>query len=78
MRGLLTCMMHQKHKVEKFKVTESTNDAIHAMFSVKTGEEVVGDNEWGHLQMDATSLYLLILAQMTATGSVLQLFFHCI
>jgi phosphorylase kinase alpha/beta subunit len=28
----------------------------------------VGDNEWGHLQLDATSLFLLMLAQMTASG----------
>jgi phosphorylase kinase alpha/beta subunit len=29
---------------------------------------VVGDNDWGHLQIDATSLYLLMLAQMTTSG----------
>ena len=34
-----------------------------------TGETVVGDYEWGHLQIDATSLYLLVLAQMTASGN---------
>ena len=30
--------------------------------------QVVGDTEWGHLQIDAISLYLLTLAQMTASG----------
>ncbi|MEM8546176.1 MAG: glycoside hydrolase family 15 protein, partial [Cyanobacteria bacterium P01_H01_bin.119] len=34
---------------------------------------VVGDTEWGHLQLDATSIYLLMLAQMTASG--LQIIF---
>ena len=29
---------------------------------------VVGDFAWGHLQIDAISLYLLILAEMTAAG----------
>ena len=29
---------------------------------------MVGDQEWGHLQIDAVSLYLLFLAQMTASG----------
>jgi phosphorylase kinase alpha/beta subunit len=29
---------------------------------------VVGDEQWGHLQVDATSLFLLMLAQMTASG----------
>ena len=28
-----------------------------------TGATAVGDGEWGHLQIDATSLYLLTLAQ---------------
>jgi phosphorylase kinase alpha/beta subunit len=26
------------------------------------------DSAWGHLQLDATSLFLLTLAQMTASG----------
>ncbi len=34
---------------------------------------VVGDYNWGHLQIDATSLFLLMLAEMTAAG--LQIIF---
>ncbi len=37
-------------------------------YNTNTGESVVGDLEWGHLQVDATSLFLLTLAQMTASG----------
>ena len=33
-----------------------------------TGQTIVGDNDWGHLQVDAVSLYLLVLGQMTASG----------
>ena len=33
-----------------------------------TGGPVVGDYDWGHLQVDATSLFLLMLAEMTAAG----------
>ena len=29
---------------------------------------MVTDFGWGHLQIDATSLYLLMLAEMTAAG----------
>ena len=29
---------------------------------------VVPDDKWGHLQLDATSLFVLQLAQMTASG----------
>lgn len=68
MRGLLMAMMNQKDKVERFKSTQNPLDAIHAKFSSKNGQPVVGDDEWGHLQIDAISLYLLILAQMTASG----------
>ncbi|XP_043210749.1 probable phosphorylase b kinase regulatory subunit alpha, partial [Amphibalanus amphitrite] len=68
MRGLLTSMMFQKDKVERFKSSQSPKDALHAKYSTTTGFTCVGDNEWGHLQLDATSLFLLILAQMTASG----------
>ncbi|MDF1583776.1 MAG: glycoside hydrolase family 15 protein [Methyloprofundus sp.] len=68
MRGLLVSMMRQAHKVERFKHTQDPLDALHAKYDTHTGDVVVGDHEWGHLQLDATSLYLLMLAQMTASG----------
>ncbi|XP_048459198.1 phosphorylase b kinase regulatory subunit alpha, liver isoform-like isoform X1 [Rhincodon typus] len=68
MRGLLQCMMRQVEKVEKFKRTQSTKDSLHAKYNTSTCGTVVTDDEWGHLQVDATSLYLLFLAQMTASG----------
>ena len=68
MRGLLFAMMRQAHKVEAFKHSQNPLDALHAKYDTKTGSEVVGDDAWGHLQLDATSLYLLMLAQMTASG----------
>ncbi|XP_062267767.1 phosphorylase b kinase regulatory subunit alpha, liver isoform isoform X1 [Platichthys flesus] len=68
MQGLLQCMMRQVAKVEKFKHTQSTNDCLHAKYDTTTCATVVGDDQWGHLQVDATSIYLLMLAQMTASG----------
>jgi phosphorylase kinase alpha/beta subunit len=68
MRGLLFCMLRQSAKVEQFKQTQSPLDALHAKYNTQTGDVVVGDDEWGHLQLDATSLFILILAQMTASG----------
>jgi phosphorylase kinase alpha/beta subunit len=68
MRGLLFAMMRQADKVEKFKVTQDPLDALHAKYALDTADTVVGDDEWGHLQLDATSIYLLMLAQMTASG----------
>ncbi|KAM4630755.1 phosphorylase b kinase regulatory subunit alpha, liver isoform [Polymixia lowei] len=68
MQGLLQCMMRQVAKVEKFKHTQSTKDCLHAKYHTPTCATVVGDDQWGHLQVDATSIYLLVLAQMTASG----------
>ncbi|XP_059208666.1 phosphorylase b kinase regulatory subunit alpha, liver isoform isoform X2 [Centropristis striata] len=68
MQGLLQCMMRQVAKVEKFKHTQSTLDCLHAKYDTPTCATVVGDDQWGHLQVDATSIYLLMLAQMTASG----------
>ncbi|XP_052002634.1 phosphorylase b kinase regulatory subunit alpha, skeletal muscle isoform isoform X3 [Xyrauchen texanus] len=68
MRGLLQCIMRQMDKVEKFKYSKSTVDSLHAKYNIQTCGTVVGDMEWGHLQLDATSLYMLFLAQMTASG----------
>lgn len=68
MRGLLGAMMRQSDRIEKFKNTLNPIDALHAKYGTNTGLAVVGDDEWGHLQLDATSLYVLMIAQMTASG----------
>ncbi|XP_069374593.1 phosphorylase b kinase regulatory subunit alpha, skeletal muscle isoform isoform X6 [Paralichthys olivaceus] len=68
MRGVLQCIMRQLDKVEKFKYSRSTSDSLHAKYNTRTCAPVVGDDEWGHLQVDATSLFLFFLAQMTASG----------
>uniref|UniRef100_A0A3P8ZYW0 Phosphorylase b kinase regulatory subunit n=1 Tax=Esox lucius TaxID=8010 RepID=A0A3P8ZYW0_ESOLU len=68
MRGVLQCIMRQLDKVEKFKYSKSTVDCLHAKYNTRTCATVVGDDQWGHLQVDATSLFLLFLAQMTASG----------
>ncbi|KJH70400.1 glycoside hydrolase family 15 protein [Aliterella atlantica] len=68
MRGLLFAMMRQANKVEQFKHSQSQQDALHAKYNTQTGDIVVGDGDWGHLQLDATSIWLLMLAQMTASG----------
>lgn len=68
MRGLLQSMMRQADKVEAFKLSLDNKDALHAKYDTNTGLAVVADDAWGHLQIDATSVYLLMLAQMTASG----------
>ncbi|KAH7731141.1 phosphorylase B kinase alpha regulatory chain [Aphelenchoides avenae] len=68
MQSLLECMMRQVDKVERFKRNQRSRDSLHAKYSVHTKRPVVGDGDWGHLQIDAVSLYLLVLAQMTASG----------
>ena len=61
-------MLRQTDKVELFKKQQRTSDCLHSKYSAKNKAIVVGDNDWGHLQIDAISLYILLLAQMTASG----------
>lgn len=68
MRGLLQAMMRQAFKVERFKATQDPLDALHAKYDTRSGQPVVGDDAWGHLQIDATALFLLMLGQMSASG----------
>ncbi|MEX0623681.1 MAG: glycoside hydrolase family 15 protein, partial [Saccharospirillum sp.] len=68
MRGLLNSMLRQSHKVERFKYTQNPMDALHAKYGTQSGDVVVDDDKWGHLQLDATSIFLLMLAQMTRSG----------
>ena len=44
-------MTRQLDKIEQFKDNFSPLDSIHAKFGCKTGFPVVGDHEWGHLQV---------------------------
>ncbi len=70
MRGLLNAMARQAAKVERFKHSLHRLDAIHAKFDTGSGNPVVPDDGWGHLQLDATGLFLLQLAQLTRAGLV--------
>jgi len=70
MRGLLAAMLRQAAKVERFKTSLAPLDAIHAKFDTASGDPVVADDGWGHLQLDATALFLLQLAQLTRSGLV--------
>lgn len=67
---MCVCRCFQVAKVEKFKHTQSTQDCLHAKYDTPTCATVVGDDQWGHLQVDATSIYLLMLAEMTASGTL--------
>ena len=70
MRGLMNAMLRQSQKVERFKHSLHRLDAIHAKFDTGSGAPVVPDDGWGHLQLDATALFLLQLAQLTRSGLV--------
>lgn len=72
MRGILICYMKQSDKVELLKKTQNPIHSLHAKFDSTSYKTVVGDLEWGHLQIDAISVFLLILAQMTAAGNCYQ------
>ncbi len=68
MRGLLFAMMRQAEKVERFKHHQDPLDSLHAKYGTCDGDTVVDDDKWGHLQFDATAIFLIALVRMTASG----------
>ena len=62
MRGLLFAMMRQADKVEQFKKTQVLEHSLHAKYNTANGETVVGDFDWGHLQVNKYSFLLLLLS----------------
>ncbi|KOB70249.1 putative phosphorylase kinase [Operophtera brumata] len=68
MRGILECWIKQSARVEAFKTRQSAAHALHVKFHLTTGEPVLGDEEYHHLQIDVVSLYLLFLVQMITSG----------
>ncbi|KAG1714606.1 putative phosphorylase b kinase regulatory subunit beta [Nymphon striatum] len=74
MRGILFCWMKQsKSNMEKFKKNQVPEHALHSIFDLKTGSVVPEISNYGHLQIDAVSLYLLFLVQTITSG--LQIIF---
>ena len=59
--------MRQSRKVESFKENQIPKHALHSKFNLNTGL-VIEDDEYGHLQIDVVSLYLLFLVQMINSG----------
>jgi hypothetical protein len=76
MRSLLFSMMCQVNKVETFKQTQATIDSLHAKYGMANGKACVGDTEWGHLQIDATSLFGMHGGNVCIKG--LELFSPCV
>ena len=70
MRGLLNAMLRQAPKVERFKHSLDRLDCLHAKYDTGSGKPVVPDDGWGHLQLDATAVFLLQLTQLTRSGLV--------
>ncbi|NXU38607.1 KPBB kinase, partial [Drymodes brunneopygia] len=68
MRGILYCYMRQADKVQKFKQDPKPSACLHSVFSARTGDEVFSHKEYGHLQINAVSLFLLYLVEMISSG----------
>lgn len=68
MRGILECWVKQSARVEAFKTRQSAAHALHVKFHLTTGEPVLTDQQYHHLQIDVISLYLLFLVQMITSG----------
>ncbi|KAM9374208.1 phosphorylase b kinase regulatory subunit beta isoform 2-T2 [Phaethornis superciliosus] len=68
MRGILYCYMRQADKVQQFKQDPKPSGCLHSVFSAHTGDEVFSYKEYGHLQINAVSLFLLYLVEMISSG----------
>ncbi|KAM6250615.1 phosphorylase b kinase regulatory subunit beta isoform 1-T1 [Spheniscus humboldti] len=68
MRGILYCYMRQANKVQQFKQDPKPSGCLHSVFSAHTGDEVFSHKEYGHLQINAVSLFLLYLVEMISSG----------
>lgn len=68
MRGILSCWIKQAQRVELFKKNQCSQHALHVKFNITTGDVVLGDDEYNHLQIDVVSIYLLYLVQMITSG----------
>ncbi|XP_027758669.1 phosphorylase b kinase regulatory subunit beta isoform X3 [Empidonax traillii] len=68
MRGILYCYMRQADKVQKFKQDPQPSACLHSLFSAHTGDEVFSHKEYGHLQINTVSLFLLYLVEMISSG----------
>ncbi|XP_021263974.1 phosphorylase b kinase regulatory subunit beta isoform X3 [Numida meleagris] len=68
MRGILYCYMRQADKVQQFKQDPKPSGCLHSVFNAHTGDEVFSHNEYGHLQINAVSLFLLYLVEMISSG----------
>ncbi|OPJ74278.1 phosphorylase b kinase regulatory subunit beta isoform A [Patagioenas fasciata monilis] len=68
MRGILYCYMRQADKVQQFKQDPKPSGCLHSVFSADTGDEVFSHKEYGHLQINAVSLFLLYLVEMISSG----------
>ncbi|XP_078462665.1 phosphorylase b kinase regulatory subunit beta isoform X2 [Lampetra fluviatilis] len=67
-RGILYCYMRQADKVEQFKQDPCPFKCLHSIFNAETGDVVYPYKQYGHLQIDAVSLFLLYLVEMIASG----------
>ncbi|XP_026821358.1 probable phosphorylase b kinase regulatory subunit beta isoform X1 [Rhopalosiphum maidis] len=68
MRGILACWIRQVDLIECFKKHQCNKFALHSKFNLENGDTVYSGEGYPHLQIDAVSLYLIYLVQMTTSG----------
>jgi phosphorylase kinase alpha/beta subunit len=51
MRGILECWLRQADRVEKFKQSQVSRNALHSKFHIVTGDAITKDDEYEHLQV---------------------------
>jgi len=73
MRGILECWLKQADKVEKFKHSQSSKNALHVKFHLVTGDVVTKDEEYEHLQVSRLATnYIMVVCLLVGWKNVFQ------
>jgi len=68
MRGILECWLKQADKVEKFKHSQISKNALHVRFHLVTGDVVTKDEEYEHLQVITKNRPMMVLVHVYFTS----------
>lgn len=68
MRGILESWIKQGKRIELFKKNQCNAHALHVKFNLTTGDQILSEDEYFHLQIDVVSIYLIFLVQMITSG----------
>jgi phosphorylase kinase alpha/beta subunit len=68
MRGILQCWLAQAAQIEKFKQQQASERALHSKFHLETGNEIISEKNYGHLQVRRDGLLMQVVKFFVTEG----------